>query len=788
MKSQMLKRHCQSFMFLAALLPVCLELIGHHTASAEIKENTYIVLMDTSHSSSRFEEDHLGWYDSTLQSVSETGGSKKLIMYAYKNAISGFATRLTSREAMALRQRPEVLGVQLETKYDLHTTRTPLFLGIDKSTYFSVAPPTNLKMSDVVIGVLDTGVWPKSASFNDTEFGPVPKTWNGTCETGRDFNCNKKLIGAMSFHKGYKAALATTNQPMEELMSPRDFDGHGTHTASTAAGSLVYGASLFDFAAGTARGMAPKARLAVYKVCWLEGCFDSDVLAGMEQAIQDKVNILSLSIGGAMKSYDKDVIATGAFAAMERGIFVSCSAGNSGPAYFTVSNLAPWITTVGAGTLDRDFPASVSLGNGETFTGASLYNGPSLPKKMLPFIYGGNATISIKNSTAGTLCMEGSLDAKKVAGKIVLCDRGGNSRVAKGAAVKKAGGIGMVLANTAENGEELVADAHLVAATAVGEKDGDKIRNYLMSNSNNATATIAIEGTKVGIEVKEPFPVVAAFSSRGPNPLTPQILKPDIIAPGVNILAGWTGSVGPTGLQDDTRKTDFNIISGTSMSCPHVSGLAAVLKGVHPTWSPAAIRSALMTTAYSNYKSGRPLIDAATRKAATPFDFGAGHVEPASAIDPGLVYDIDVKDYLDFLCASGYTQSQIITLIKRNFNCPPGKKFSVTDLNYPSFAVWYNRTTGKGGGSYTRTLTNVAAEPGTYNYKVPVKVDNSSLVNVSVQPDTLLFSQINEKKTYKVTFSASANGYPDTGIMSGRLAWTAGKYIVGSPLAILWTT
>ncbi|CAH9110960.1 unnamed protein product [Cuscuta epithymum] len=774
MKSQMLKRNCQSFMFLAALLPVCLELIGHHAALAEVTQNTYIVQMDPSKSSSRFEEDHIAWYESTLQSVSETTDNddqKKVIMYAYKNTMAGFSVRLTSVEAEALLKHPEVLAVQLDTKYELHTTRTPLFLGIEENQYFS-AGPKNPTMSNVVVGVLDTGVWPESKSFDDTGFPQVPKSWKGKCENGSESFCNKKLIGAMSFRKSH--------QQTKESLSPRDEDGHGTHTASTAAGSRVTGASLFGYAAGTARGMAPSARVAVYKVCWKDGCFGSDILAAMDQAIQDNVNILSLSLGGGGGvPYDNDPIAIGSFAAMEKGIFVSCSAGNSGPKYGTLSNVAPWITTVGAGTLDRNFPASVRLGNNKTFLGASLSNATTLPKTMFPFIYGGNAS---NIHTDGSLCTEGSLDPKKVRGKIVLCDRGVNARTEKGEVVRNAGGVGMVLANTAENGEELVADAHLLTATAVGERDGDIIRSYFI-NTTTLTATISVEGTKLGIE---PSPVVAAFSSRGPNTANPEILKPDIIAPGVNILAGWTGSVGPTGLEDDSRSTPFNIISGTSMSCPHVSGLAAVLKSAHPEWSPAAIRSALMTTAYSSYKSGKPLTDAASGQPATPLAFGAGHVNPTAALEPGLVYDTNVEDYLNFLCASGYNSTQIKTIAqrKRSFNCPSGKKLSVTDLNYPSFAVRFDKTTGTGGASYTRTLTNVVEKPGTYNYKVSVMLDNSNFVKVSVQPQSLSFGKLYDKKMYTVTVNATAKGFPVGGIISGRITWTDGYHNVASPLAI----
>ncbi|KAL0332305.1 UNVERIFIED_CONTAM: Subtilisin-like protease SBT1.7 [Sesamum calycinum] len=704
------------------------------------EKRTYIVHMAKSEMPAMF-QDHTHWYDSSLKSVSDSAE----MLYTYNNVIHGFSTRLTPEEAQAMETRPGILSVLPELRYELHTTRTPSFLGLDQNAAMF---PESDSVSEVIVGVLDTGVWPESPA---------------------------------SMIRGYEATLGPIDES-KESRSPRDDDGHGTHTSSTAAGSVVSGASLFGYAAGTARGMAPRARVAVYKVCWIGGCFSSDILAAMDKAIADSVNVLSLSLGGGMSDYYRDSVAIGAFAATEKGILVSCSAGNAGPSSYSLSNVAPWITTVGAGTLDRDFPAYVSLGNGKNFSGVSLYRGDSLPGKLLPFVYAGN----VSNVTTGNLCMTGTLIPEKVKGKIVLCDRGVNPRVQKGSVVKAAGGIGMVLTNTAANGEELVADAHLLPATAVGQSTGEAIKQYLFSDSN-PTATVLFEGTKVGIE---PSPVVAAFSSRGPNSITAEILKPDLIAPGVNILAGWSGAVGPTGLAEDGRRVPFNIISGTSMSCPHVSGLAALLKAAHPDWSPAAIRSALMTTAYTAYKNGKLIQDVSTGKP-PPFDHGAGHVDPVSALNPGLVYDLGVEDYLNFLCALNYTSAQINSLARRNFSCEARKTYSVNDLNYPSFAVPLQAQMGSTGGSgsgtgstvvkHTRTLTNVGP-PGTYKVSTSSSSDS---VKISVDPATLTFSQTNEKKTYTVTFTAPS--MPSNTNEFARIEWSDGKHVVGSPVAISWT-
>lgn len=404
--------------------------------------------------------------------------------------------------------------------------------------------------------MLDTGVWPESKSFVDSGMPEIPSRWKGECESGPDFSaklCNKKLIGARYFSKGYRMASgAGYLKRSKEAESPRDNDGHGTHTASTAAGSQVANASLLGYASGTARGMATHARVATYKVCWSTGCFGSDILAGMDRAIADGVDVLSLSLGGGSAPYYRDTVAIGAFTAMERGIFVSCSAGNSGPHRATLANVAPWIMTVGAGTLDRDFPAYALLGDKNRFTGVSLYSGTGMGDKPVGLVY------SKESNSSSDLCLPRSLEPKLVRGKVVVCDRGINARVEKGAVVRDAGGVGMILANTAVSGEELVADSHLLPTVAVGRKVGDIIREYARSDPN-PTALLTFGGTVLDVR---PSPVVAAFSSRGPNLVTPQILKPDLIGPGVNILAAWSESIGPTGLEKDTRNTQFNIMSG----------------------------------------------------------------------------------------------------------------------------------------------------------------------------------------------------------------------------------
>lgn len=559
-----------------------------------------------------------------------------------------------------------------------------------------------------------------------------------------------------------------------ESKSARDTEGHGTHTASTAAGSSVSNASFYQYAGGEARGMASKARIAAYKICWSFGCFDSDILAAMDQAIADGVHVISLSVGanGYAPEYDHDSIAIGAFGAAQNGVLVSCSAGNSGPGPYTAVNIAPWILTVGASTIDREFPADVVLGDNRVFGGVSLYSGAGLGNTKLPLVYAGDA--------GSRYCYPGKLDEAKVLNNIVVCERGGNARVAKGSAVKLAGGAGMILANTEESGEELIADSHLIPATMVGQKAGGMILEYIKVGQS-PSAGINFRGTVVGSNPSAPK--VASFSSRGPNHRTAEILKPDVIAPGVNILAAWTGFNGPTDLEIDPRRVEFNIISGTSMSCPHVSGLAALLRKAYPGWTPAAIKSALMTTAYNLDNAGHNIGDLATGEEASPFIHGSGHVSPNRALNPGLVYDIEPHDYISFLCSIGYSPRRISVFTREPVgpNVCTEKLASPGDLNYPSFSVVFGSSMEV--VTYKRVVKNVGSLDSVYE----VKVESPDDVEVRVLPSKLVFSADNQTLPYEITFSSLGLGPSKLGTARfGSIEWFDGTHRVRSPIAARW--
>lgn len=597
-------------------------------------------------------------------------------------------------------------------------------------------------------------------------------------------NCNRKIIGARFFSKGHEAAFpgigVGNTTSVTEFKSPRDADGHGTHTASTAAGRYSFNANMTGYAPGVAKGVAPKARLAVYKVCWKNsGCFDSDILAAFDAAVNDGVDVISISIGGGdgiSSPYYLDPIAIGSYGAVSRGVFVSSSAGNDGPNTMSVTNLAPWITTVGAGTIDRNFPAEIVLGNGKIINGVSLYAGKPLRKKMYPIVYPGKTgTLSV------SLCMENSLDPKEVKGKIVICDRGSNPRVAKGVVVQKAGGVGMILANGASNGEGLVGDAHLIPAASVGSNEADVIKSYA-SSTKLPMGTIHFKGTVVGIK---PAPVVASFSGRGPSGLNPEILKPDLIAPGVNILAGWTDAVGPTGLDIDSRRTEFNILSGTSMAAPHVSGAAALLKSAYPDWTPAMIKSAIMTTASVTDNKLSLMKDEATPgKPSTPYDFGSGHLNLDQALDPGLVYDLADEDYVDFLCAIGYGPKTIQVITRTPENCNMKRKASPENLNYPSIAVLFpSSDAGVTSKVFVRTVTNVGGVNSVYKVKVEVPGKG---VTVKVKPSTLVFNEKVKKVSFTVTVTVDSRklNLGDSGAGFGAFSWVDGKHVVRSPIVV----
>ncbi|MED6106380.1 hypothetical protein PIB30_004153 [Stylosanthes scabra] len=516
--------------------------------------------------------------------------NEKALVHNYKHGFSGFAARLTKEEANSIAQKPGVVSVFPDPILKLHTTRSWEFLKYQTHVKIDSRPNTalpNSQSSDTIIGILDTGIWPEAESFVDTEMDAVPSRWKGTCMKSQDFNssnCNRKIIGARYYGDSDDGAGTV-----------RDSIGHGTHVSSTAAGINVANASYYGLAEGTAVGGSPQSRLAMYKVCSDFGCRGSAILAAFDDAINDGVDVLSLSLGSPSvlrPDLVSDPISIGAFHAVERGIVVVCSAGNDGPSLKTVVNDAPWIITVAATTIDREFESNLVLGNKKVVQGNSINFSPLSKTPDYPFIYGLSAKTSTATDSEARQCHPNTLDETKVKGKIVLCDGqndDGFSTIGKASVVSQAGGLGLV--HVTEQGGSVAQFLGDFPATTISPKDSAPIFEYLNSTSN-PVATILKTTTVISYK---PAPVVAYFSSRGPSTLSSNILKPDIAAPGVNIVAAWIGN-DATNVPKGQNPSAYNVLSGTSMACPHVSGLAANVKSHNPTWTPSAIKSAIMTS------------------------------------------------------------------------------------------------------------------------------------------------------------------------------------------------
>ncbi|XP_030547358.2 subtilisin-like protease SBT5.6 [Rhodamnia argentea] len=773
-----MKRHHFSFLLFIIHLPIlafCSE------------RKVYIVYLgqhDGSQSKNEIEDYHLS-HLSSIKAI-DVEGARSSLLYSYKNSFNGYAAVLTPDEASRLSELDEVVSVIRSDprKYSMHTTRSWEFLGLEgeKGSWNSNKMSGGLLQKakygrGVTVGILDSGVWPESKSFSDRGMRPVPKSWRGICQTGQEFDsshCNRKLVGARYYLKGYENYYGPLNTTLD-YRSPRDKDGHGTHTASTVGGRRVANVSaLGGVARGTAFGGAPLVHLAIYKACWaipgvskVQGntCFEEDMLAAMDDAIGDGVDVISISIGTVRPMpYAQDGIALGAFHAAKSNIVVACSAGNNGPAPGTLSNLAPWIITIGASTVDRTFVAPVELGNGMLIEGQSVT--PYSSNKMYPLIYAGDALAPNVSKGDSGQCLPNSLNPKKVRGKIVLCIRGNGTRVGKGMEVKRAGGAGFILGNGPANGAELTCDSHVLPATAVTHYDAARIYDYIRSTDS---PTVRIAPARTALYTK-PAPVMAAFTSRGPNIIDPNILKPDITAPGVNILAAWSEADSPTKLESDPRIVEYNFESGTSMACPHVAATAALLRAIHKKWSTAAIRSALMTTAFQSDNMGKPITDAAGALA-TPFALGAGHLMPQRAADPGLVYDASYSDYAAYLCSLGINDP--------SFQCP-NEQIVSSNLNYPSLQI--SRLNGT--FTVTRTVTNVGGKHNSC-YFSHVKPPTGFLV--TIRPSLLVFDHVGQKRSFTITVKVRDNMVKriiGDEYAFGWYGWNDGIHNVNSPMAI----
>ncbi len=691
------------------------------------------------------------------QALLDVGVSPDQKIYDYTIALNGFAARLSESEAAALAKQAGVVLVLPDQMRFPTTENTPTFLGLNARG----GPwDSGILGEGVVVGVIDTGIWPEHPSFaDDGSFAPPPITLDeskrSACDFGNTaanpadapFTCNNKLIGARLFLDTYKAVIGLEPR---EYDSARDDNGHGTHTASTAAGNSGVEASIFGIDRGIVSGMAPQAHVVMYKGCAALGCFTSDLAAAIDQAVADGVDVINYSIGGGASLLGADDIAF-LFAA-DAGVFVATSAGNSGPGASTIGGPAsvPWITSVGASTHTRTFAGSVGLDDGSKFGGASITPGTDL----LPLVD--------SEDLGNELCDPNVAFNGDIYGKIVLCRRGAFARVEKSRAVFEQGGAGMVLYNVSDT-QSQVTDNHWVPSVHVNNTDGMAIKAYIDSAGSGAMALI-----NGGMRQRIPGSWLADFSSRGPNPAAGDIIKPDVTAPGVNVLAGNspTPDLGAPGQL-------FQSISGTSMSSPHVAGVYALIKQAHPDWSPAMAKSALMTT------SRQDVFKEDGTTPADPFDMGAGHIDPGgrwgpgSITSPGLVYDAGFLDYLGFLCDAA-PEAFADPAGTCSFLESIGIPTDASDLNYPSIGI----AELPGSQTVVRTVTSVASHATTFRSII----DEPPGYDVTVSP-RILRLRPGESATYWVTVTNDGTGAIDEWAF-GSLTWRSGRYTAYSPIAI----
>ncbi|XP_047060891.1 subtilisin-like protease SBT3.8 [Lolium rigidum] len=665
--------------------------------------------------------------------------SSASVVYNYKHGFSGFAAMLTPEQAKQLAEFPEVISVEQSKRQRTATTRSWDFLGLNYQM-----PATGLLHGsnygeDVIIGVVDTGIWPESRSFNDEGYGPVPSRWKGKCQVGPYWginNCSRKIIGARFYNPGVSDDLLKVDS-----LSPRDHVGHGTHCASTAAGSAVEGASFHGLAEGVARGGAPRARIAVYKALWADGSGNTaTLLAAIDDAIHDQVDVLSLSLVLLEEN------SFGALHAVQKGITVVYAGGNDGPRPQTIVNTSPWAITVAASKVDRSFPTEITLGNKQHIVGQSLYYENS------------SMSSSFKGLTGGIPCTLAALtNDTEVQGKILLCLPSPKDPFAliPGPVFQNAvqnvldgRGSGLIFAQYTTDILETTSLCQGIACVVVDLDTGKKIKKY-MSTTSSAVAKIEPTRTVTGKEILAPK--VASFSSRGPSPDYPDIIKPDIAAPGASILAA--------------KGDSFVFMWGTSMAAPHVSGVVAVLKALHPHWSPAAIKSAIVTSAHVTDEHGMPILaEGLPRKTADPFDYGGGNINPLGAADPGLVYDINPRDYTKFF--------QCTILRRTNVSCN-ATVLPAYHLNLPSLAVPDLRRPV----TVSRTVTNVGEIKSVYHVIVQSPVG----VKMEVVPPVLVFDAVNKERTFKVKLSPAWKIQGD--YTFGSITWRSDRKAVRIPVA-----
>ncbi len=728
-------------------------------------------------------------------------GSK---LYSLRYALNGFSARLTSDQVSRLRRSGVVARIWLDTERRVQTNNSAIFLGLQDQSG-GLRADLELRGEDVIVAVIDSGIAPNHPALADTEeqiprgcttrwseaswlgiflcssvkrnppttlMYEQPVGFTGICQAGEGFSestCNNKLIGARYYLDGF---LARNELDPGEFLSPKDADGHGTHIATTAAGNTVT-AELFGTRLGQIAGIAPRARLAVYKACWLKpgetraSCSTADLTRAIDDAVADGADIINYSIGSLEIGLDApDDLAL--LNALEAGVFSAVAAGNDGPNSGTIGSPsgAPWVLTVGASTQSgRRVEEAMEVTAPERLVQLMVIKEASFTPPLrdrdpveadLWLVDDGQAFLSDGSPGSTRDACEALENAADLQGRIALIERGGCLFQVKLDRVERAGAIGAVVYNT--GGDPIVmngdADTVGIPGVMIATADGQTLVDELLAET--LVRVVLSKGTF--IERSDTANVLADFSSRGPSPGDLDFLKPDVTAPGVHILAGHTPDVA-NGLMGE----HYQYLSGTSMSTPEVAGVAALLKEGHPEWTPSQIKSALTTSAYQGVVIGNGTA------AAGPFDVGAGHIDPNRAIDPGLVFDVDYLDYAAYLCGLDdppYPPTDCAILATVGFSS------AGRDLNLPSIGIAEMIT----GDVITRRVTNVGPA-GTYTQTptAPLGID------MAVSPTSLSLNS-GETGEFSVTFQRQGAALGTWGF--GRLSWSDGTRIVASPIAV----
>jgi hypothetical protein len=710
------------------------------------------------------------------------------IIHSFKHTFNGFSAKLTEKQKSQLETHPDVIGVWEDEIQTITTSNTPAFLGLTEA---GGQHTLNIKGEDVVIGILDTGIVPEHPSFADdgSYSDPTGFGWKGTCDAGDEaaadtFQCNNKLIGARYYNDSFKSRY-TIQTALGEFISPRDADGHGSHTASTAGGNENVAAVLSAADAGIVSGIAPRARISVYKVCWNSdyetpegakerGCFPSDSMAAIDQAVIDGVDVINFSIGGSRTDLTQPAAAA-MLRATQAGVFVSVSAGNDGPEAETIGTPAPWITTVAASTYNgtsKVIGKELNVNSGDA--AGAVY--VAVPAGFAPAANGLSGDVVASESVEACDADDGTnpiIGQASLAGKIALISRGSCSFTEKFLNAQEAGATAAIVytyVDTAPFSMGGTDPAVTIPGSMISFNDGQ----LLLASTNADTTNVTFSDTNASTDAVEVGNIMADFSSRGPNKASYDIIKPDITAPGVKILAATTNTP-----MFGTKGETFKYLQGTSMSSPHIAGMAALFKGSNPEWSPSQIKSALMTTARQNITKE----DKTTQ--ADPFDFGAGHAAPVNAMDPGLVYSANYNDYLAFLCGIGNetfvsgSGTTCAALTSAGFSTEPSQ------LNIASIGI----AELKQPETITRTVTNVTGVESTYaasitapeGVDVTLKTFNSD--GVETAGDTLVVAA-NATASYSLTFTKNDSAINDVWKF-GSITWTdSASHIVRSPIAI----